>query len=68
METNAMNAVTVRYVGLAGRRIVNQYEWNAQNGFVQEIADQALVETLRADGEFEIMAPVEPAMTEQESE
>jgi hypothetical protein len=62
------NAVTVRYVGLAGRRIVDGYEWNAQNGFVQEVADQALVETLRTDGEFEVMAPVEPAMTEQEGE
>lgn len=56
METNA---VTVRYVGLAGRRIVNEYEWNAQNGFVQEVADQALVETLRTDGDFEVMAPDE---------
>lgn len=62
------NVVTVRYVGLAGRRIVNEYEWNAQNDFVQEVADQALVETLRTDGEFEIMALDEPAMTEQEGE
>jgi uncharacterized surface protein with fasciclin (FAS1) repeats len=61
--------VTVRYVGLAGRRIVNEYKWNAGNGFVQEVTDRALVETLRADGDFEVMAPDVPAMTdEQEGE
>jgi hypothetical protein len=66
-DKTMMAPVMVRYVGLAGRRIVEQYEWNAQNNFIQEVTDQALLETLRADGEFEIMT-VKLTTTEQEGE
>lgn len=62
------DAVRVRYIGMAGRRIVGEHEWNAQNGFVQEVADRALVAVLQAEGDFEVIAPDEPAMTEQEGE
>lgn len=45
----------VRYIGKAHRRIVEQYEWNANNGYVQTVTSRALVERLLANGDFELV-------------
>lgn len=60
-------AVKVRYTGAAGRRVVDDHEWNAANGFVTVVADRQMVERLLANGDFEIVEtePEAPA-TEQE--
>lgn len=61
-------AVKVRYTGAAGRRIVDDHEWNAANGFVTVVADRQMVERLLANGDFEIVVETEPEApaTEQE--
>lgn len=61
--------VQVRYSGKAHRRIVDQYEWNADNGYVQTVTGHALVERLLANGDFTLVhAPdEEPAAEGQEA-
>ena len=54
----------VRYIGKAQRRIVEQHEWNAANGFVQLVTSQAMTERLLANGGFEV---VEEQKQEQEA-
>lgn len=47
--------VQVRYIGQAGRRIVEKYEWNAANGYIQTITSQAMVDRLLANGDFALV-------------
>jgi hypothetical protein len=36
----------VKYIGSAGVRIIEPYEWNAGNGFVQEVPDEVAASLL----------------------
>lgn len=61
--------VQVRYIGTAHRRLVEQYEWNADNGYVQTVTSEKTVERLLANGDFVLVqAPdKEPAEERQEA-
>ncbi len=61
--------VRVRYTGTAHRRIVEPYEWNAANGYVQTVTSQAMVERLLANGDFALVQEpdAQPAEDEQEA-
>lgn len=45
----------IRYIGKAHRRIVERHEWNADNGYVQTVTSQAMVDRLLANGDFELV-------------
>lgn len=53
----------VLYIGQAGRRVVDEYEWNEGNGFVQTVEGAEMVERLLRNGDFVIFenAPDSPA-------
>lgn len=36
----------IRYVGSSGRRIVGEFEWNSDNGFVEDVTDSEIVADL----------------------
>ena len=44
----------VLYIGQAGRRVVDAYEWTEDNGFVQEVEGAEMVERLLKNGDFVI--------------
>lgn len=52
MTHRQKDTTQVRYVGNAKRRTVNEYEWSAENGFMQTVRDAKLVERLVANGDF----------------
>ena len=59
----------VRYIGKAHRRIVDDYEWNASNSYVQTVTSRTLVERLLANGDFELVqAPDTLAAQKQENQ
>lgn len=41
------------------RRVVDGYVWSHENGFVQDVDDDDLVERLREDGSFVVLAEEE---------
>lgn len=47
--------VRVSYTGKAHIRIVDQYEWNVDNGYIQPVTSQAMVDRLLANGDFELV-------------
>ena len=57
--------VQVRYIGPAQVRIVERYEWNATNGYVQTVTSQAMVDRLLANGDFALVQ-TEEAQEKQE--
>ena len=50
-------AVTVFYRGYAGRRIINQYEWNEGNGYTTTVDDPAVITAIADDLQFVIERP-----------
>ncbi len=73
VETRVRNVKTLlRYTGLAGRRIVEErigdelrvIEWNAGNDYMASVEDAALVQVLLSEGDFFIVASIQPAVEE----
>lgn len=69
VQTRTRNVKTLlRYTGLAGRRIVEEQigdetrviEWNAQNEFMATVEDAQLLQVLLSEGDFFIVATVDP--------
>ncbi len=58
----------VLYTGQAGRRVVDDYEWTAENGYVQTVEGSELVERLLRNGDFVILenAPETPAQNKEQ--
>lgn len=57
----------VRYTGQAHRRIVERYEWNAANGYVQTITSKAMVDRLLANGDF-VLVQTDKAQADKQQE
>lgn len=45
----------ILYTGGAGRRIVEPYEWNQENGYQEDVEGADLIRTLLLDGDFVIV-------------
>lgn len=50
-------AVSVTYRGYAGRRIINQFEWVASNGYTTTVDDPAVLAAIADDLQFVIERP-----------
>lgn len=61
----AAEGKAVRYTGRAQRRIVERYEWNADNGYVQTVTGRALLERLLANGDFTLVQGPDAAESQE---
>jgi hypothetical protein len=57
----------IKYTGTAGVRIVEPYQWDASNGYVQDVTDPAILENLLTYPKPEFEAVEEPGQQVDES-
>lgn len=62
--------MNIRYTGKRKIRIVGPYQWDASNGFIQEVTEQDLIDDLLTEpsNEFEAEPEPEPAKAKKAKE
>lgn len=53
----------ILYIGTAGRRIVEPYEWNRENGYTQQVEGAEMVARLLQNGDFVIFEQMSDSST-----
>lgn len=58
----------ILYIGQAGRRVVEGYVWDEENGYVQTVTGSEMVERLLRNGDFAVLenAPETPASNKEQ--